>query len=449
MDGPVTQLRNSKNLRLNWNRCCSLEAHMPYPIVEIDVTQPLPVISISENETGVAIILRRKGRPIDFWMEAMPPNCELSPEDLSVQISERAKLKLLGENISDELMPPRKAWRLPSLTVAICTKDRPELLVRCLKSVQATQYPDFGTPSFIETIVIDNAPSDEATRALVGSMPGVRYTCEPKPGLDFARNRALREATGELLAFLDDDVVVDRRWLVGLMEAWTENPDAVAYTGLVLPYELATEAQILFEKAGGFRRGFDKLRYHGQTLSNNPLYPCGAGIFGAGANMAFQREKLIELGGFDEALDTGRPLPGGGDLDIFYRVIRAGYPLVYEPQYMVFHQHRREIKALRRQYWSWGLGFMAFVDKSYHSDPPKRSKFLRLILWWFKDRLRYLKGSLRGRHELPPYMVLAELWGGVIGLLGEYSRSSRRIKHIRAIHMSFIATGLRLCIFLR
>jgi glycosyltransferase involved in cell wall biosynthesis len=404
---------------------------MPYLIVEIDVTKPLPAISISENKTGVAIILRSKGRPIDFWMEALPPNYELSPEDLSVRISERIKLKLLGENISNELKPFRKAGQLPSLTVAICTKDRPELLIRCLKSLRATQYPDFGTLSFLEILVVDNASSDEATRVIVDLLPWVRYTCEPKTGLDFARNRALREATGELLAFLDDDVVVDRRWLVGLMEAWTENPDAVAYTGLVLPYELATEAQILFEKAGGFRRGFDKLRYHGQTLSNNLLYPCGAGMFGAGANMAFQREKLIELGGFDEALDTGRPLPGGGDLDIFYRVIRAGYPLVYEPQYMVFHQHRREIKALRRQYWSWGLGFMAFVDKSYHADPSNRSKFLRLILWWFKDRLRHLKGSLRGRNELATYMVLAELWGGIIGLLNEYSRSSRRIEHIR------------------
>jgi hypothetical protein len=53
------------------------------------------------------------------------------------------------------------------------------------------------------------------------------------------------------------------------MEAWAENPDAAAFTGLVLPYELATDAQILFEQRGGFRRGFEKIRY-GQVLPGNP-----------------------------------------------------------------------------------------------------------------------------------------------------------------------------------
>ena len=70
---------------------------------------------------------------------------------------------------------------------------------------------------------------------------------EPHAGLDFARNRAMREATGDWIAFLDDDTVVDSGWLCGLQAAWTECPDASAVTGLVLPYELETEAQLLFE----------------------------------------------------------------------------------------------------------------------------------------------------------------------------------------------------------
>jgi glycosyltransferase involved in cell wall biosynthesis len=404
---------------------------MPYTITDIEVTQPLPTLSLSESDTGIAIILRRKGKPIGFLMQELLAKSVLTPEELAQLIAKELGSKLLQESLREELLPPDNQLPPPSLTVAICTKDRPENLARCLESLvklQTSNKPE-GSPCF-EILVVDNAPSDEQTKELVASLSTVRYVREPKPGLDFARNRGLEEATGDFLAFLDDDVVVDRQWLDGLMEAWAENPDAAAFTGLVLPYELATEAQILFEERGGFRRGFEKIRY-GQILPGNPLHPCGAGIFGAGCNMAFRREILLKLGGFDDALDTGSPLPGGGDLDIFYRVIRAGYPLVYEPQYMVFHQHRREYEKLRRQYWTWGLGFMAFVVKSYQNDPPQRSQLRRLIWWWLKDQLDQFKKSLRGRHALPPAMILAEFWGGIVGLLGEYPRSLRRIEQIR------------------
>ncbi|MEA5622016.1 glycosyltransferase family 2 protein [Nostoc sp. UHCC 0251] len=419
---------------------------MSYSIIEIEVTQPLPIISLSNRDTGIALILRRKDRPIGFLMKALPAGSQITPENLTQLIAEEAGVKLLQESIREELTalehqqedagirehgdtnPASLFFKrpLPSLTVAICTKDRPENLARCLQSLLNLQPSTWEW----EILVIDNAPSDERTKELVASFPKVRYVREPKPGLDFARNCALHSAMGELLAYLDDDVLVDRKWLEGLMEAWTENPDAAVFTGLVLPYELVTDAQILFEQRGGFRRGFEKIRY-GQILPGNPLHPCGAGIFGAGCNMSLRRNILLEIGGFDEALDTGATLPGGGDLDIFYRVIRAGYPLVYEPKYLVFHQHRREYTQLRRQYWTWGLGFMAFVVKSYQSDPAQRSQLRRLVWWWFKDQLKQLKNSLRGHHVLPATMILAEFWGGILGILGEYPRSLKRVENIR------------------
>ncbi len=404
---------------------------MSYSIVEIEVTEPLPTLTLPEGKTGLAVLLRRHGKPVGFWMEALPAHAVLAPDDLSARIAERTDGRLLGERIREELAPPTQPDRLPSLSVAICTKNRPAHLARCLDALQALPDSTLGRPASVEVLVVDNAPSNRQTKELVAARPGVRYACEPRPGLNFARNRALRKATGELLAFLDDDVTVDAGWLDGLMEAWAENPDAAAFTGLVLPAELSTEAQILFERRGGFRRGFDKRRYRGQELPGNPLYPCGAGIFGAGANMAFRRDVLLELGGFDEALDTGAPLPGGGDLDIFYRVVRAGYPLVYEPRYLAFHRHRRDLEGLRRQYWSWGLGFMAFIGKSYRTDPAQRPKFRRLVKWWFRDQTRQLLKSLLGRHVLPPRMILAELWGGVVGLCGEYARSAKRVERIR------------------
>lgn len=399
---------------------------MPYKIQEIEVTETLPTVSFSPDETGIALIVRHKDKPIGFIMQALPAKMVLDGEEIGQLIAKEISNQLIQEYLQTDLNCDVNQTAFPSVTIAICTKDRPENLARCLQSLQELVKQS----SQLEILVIDNAPSDDRTQKLVDSLPWVRYVREPKPGLDFARNQALQSATGEILAFLDDDVVVDRRWFKGLMTAWQENPDAAAFTGLVLPYELETEAQILFEQRGGFRRGFQKIRY-GQILPGNPLHPCGAGIFGAGCNMAFRREILLKIGGFDEALDTGAPLPGGGDLDIFYRVIRAGYTLVYEPEYLVFHQHRREYEKLSRQYWSWGLGFMAFVMKAYQTDPAQRSNLRNLILWWIHDQLKQLRDSWRGRHVLPPKMILAEIWGGVMGFFGEYSRSLKRIETIR------------------
>lgn len=400
---------------------------MPYTIAHLELTQPLLTVEIPANHSGIALILRYRDRPIGLLLQALPPGGRILPVELEPLTVQAVGAKLLQEQIRAEILPLPVSNGFPSLTVAICTKDRTNNVARLLRSLLPLQQSE---PFQFEILVVDNAPSDDRTKDLVTALPTVRYIREPKAGLNFARNRALQDAAGELIAFLDDDVIVDHQWLTGLKEAWFENPDAGAFTGLVLPYELETAAQILFEQRGGFRRGFEKIRY-GQTLPHNPSYPCGAGIFGAGCNMAFQRHLLLELGGFDEALDTGKPLPGGGDLDIFYRIIRAGYPLIYEPQYLIYHQHRRELSQLQHQYWTWGLGLMAFVIKSFQVDPSQRFKLLQLIAWWLKNQLWQLQQSLTGQHVLPPAMVLAEFWGGLVGVFGEYGRSQKRVAAIR------------------
>lgn len=401
---------------------------MSYAIVQLEVTQPLPSVTLTAEHTGVALMLRRRDRLIGQRLQAMVTPCTLAPAQLEEWIAEAIGSKLLQESLRDELQPSLTLVDTPTLTVAICTKDRPDNVARLLATLiplqLATDKPQF------EVLVVDNAPSDDRTQAVVATFSSIGYVREPRAGLNFARNCALHTATTEWLAFLDDDVIVDRQWFSGWREAWVENPDVGAITGLVLPYELETQAQILFERRGGFGRGFEKTRF-GQHLTGQTFYPCGAGNFGAGCNMAFFRRVLLQLGGFDEALDTGKPLPGGGDLDMFYRVVRAGYPIAYEPQYAVYHQHRRELSQLRHQYWTWGLGFMAYAIKSMQTDSAMRILFTRTIGWWFKDHLRQLITSLLGQNPLSPGMVLAEFWGGVVGLFGEYGRSQRRIEVIR------------------
>jgi len=403
----------------------------PYLIVDLNVMRPISDVSLPAGSGGIAVVVRRGLRPVGFLMEPFVGRDCISAVELDAMISRACGSKLLQETIRDELdfvLGPEPAL---SVSIAICTKDRPLHLERCLRSLREPCASQEASTPPLEIIVVDNNSSDERTREVCARFPEVRYVRENLAGLNFARNRAIAEATGQFLAFLDDDVVVDPWWLDGLYEALRENPDAAAVTGAVLPYELATPAQILFERRGGFRRGFEKIRYHAASMPGNRWYPSGAGTFGAGCNMAFRRSLLLELGGFDDALDTGPPLPGGGDLDIFYRVVRAGHPLVYEPRFLVFHDHRREIEQLRRQYWSWGLGFMAFLTKTYRTDPAQRPILRGMVRWWFGDQLRQLGDGIRRRHVLPARFLAAELVGGVIGLAGTYSRSVRRTDRIR------------------
>lgn len=405
---------------------------MVYKLVEFELSKPPPAVDLMPEENGIGLIGRWHDQLVGFEMIVVPSGSTLSAEELRTLADQRFAPRVLIAMMEAELAPSGLGHTfLPSLSIAICTKDRAERLSRLLRSLDAVRdNSPFGQ---VEIVVVDNASTDSATREAVESFDGIRYVFEPKAGLDFARNAALHAATGALIAYLDDDVVVDRNWLMGLAKACSDNPGAGGFTGLVLPYRLDTEAQIYFERRGGFGRGFYRNEFRGSRF-DNPLHPVGSGVLGAGCNMAFERALLIELGGFDEALDTGAPLPGGGDLDIFYRVLRSGRTMVYEPQFAVYHEHRETIAQLRRQYWSWGLGMMAFLVKSSRSDHELRSRHDAMVRWWFVDQTRMLvraASALRGRDVR---FGLNELWGGICGLAGEYDRSCTRTKAIRELN---------------
>jgi glycosyltransferase involved in cell wall biosynthesis len=404
---------------------------MPYRIIEVELTEPPAPIALAAQQDGFALVIRWKGRLAGFHMASAAAGTTLSAEQLAAICSKRFGRRILALEVEKTLA---RRWSgdltssAPSLSIAICTKDRAKRLARLLESLQGVRAASRFRST--EILVIDNASVDAATREAVDGFAGVRYVFEPRRGLDFARNAALRHAGGELLAFLDDDVVVDRDWLQGLFAAWENCPDAGGFTGLVLPYKLETEAQIQFERRGGFGRGFEAKRFHSAS-AENALHPVGAGIVGAGCNMAFDRSLLLSIGGFDEALDTGAPLPGGGDLDIFYRVLRSGRTMIYEPRYAVYHEHRETIPQLRQQYWTWGLGFMAFLTKSRRCDGALKGKQGAILRWWLLDKMGALIGAACHLRVREFGFLAAELWGGLVGMAGEYDRSVTRVQKIR------------------
>ena len=210
----------------------------------------------------------------------------------------------------------------PGLTIALCTHDRPALLARALESVVGQ------APAPDEVMVVDNAPTDGAVRELVEQrFPGVRYVVEPVPGLDFARNRALAEAGRDIVAFLDDDAVAAPGWADALRRNFADDA-VVVCTGRVEPLALETEGQRLFEANGGFSRGSARVRLpddaarplHGRSA---PLIAWAISV-GCGCSYAVRRDAARALGGFDEALDLGTVLPGGGDHDLLWRALQSG-----------------------------------------------------------------------------------------------------------------------------
>jgi GT2 family glycosyltransferase len=316
---------------------------------------------------------------------------------------------------------------LPSVTVAVCTRDRTTDLKRCLDSLELLDYPD------LEVLVVDNAPRDDSTERLVGeNYPKIRYFKEPRPGLNWARNRAILEAQGEILAYTDDDCVVDPTWVKALAEVFSDNPEVMAVTGLVVPYELETEAQVLFERYAGFGRGFQRKWYREDHKNGRQIAVLhgGAGKFGTGANMAYRRNLFNRIGFFDPALDVGTSTNGGGDTEMFFRVIKEGYTLVYEPSALVRHVHRRDHERLRTQMVGWGAGFYSQLVRSSLAYPHETMGFFKLGLGWFWERNVWrLLLSLMGPSPTTRGLILSEIWGSLIGVV-QYLRARSMAKKV-------------------
>ncbi len=316
------------------------------------------------------------------------------------------------------------------VTIAICTHDRPALLERALESVvrQATA-PD-------EVLVVDNAAPDGATRALVeGRFPGVRYVIEPVPGLDFARNRALTEARGDILAFLDDDAVAAPGWADALRRNFAD-PMVVICTGRIEPLSLDTEGQRLFEANGGFSRGSVRVRLpddaarplHGRPA---PLIAWAVSV-GCGCSYAVRRDAARALGGFDEALDLGAVLPGGGDHDLLWRALQSGARVVYEPEALAWHEHRQTVGAAHDQIVGHQRAVLAFLGKHAIQGSGRGPVFWYLLWRLLKPGVRLVRRGL-GRDPLPASVLLRMWWNCWAGLTA-YPRARRTAQARRELH---------------
>lgn len=303
----------------------------------------------------------------------------------------------------------------PYVSVIVCTRDRPTSIAITLRSLSNLAYPNY------EIILVDNAPSNDATRQVVeglhAEMPLLRYVCEDRPGLSRARNRGLAEARGELVAITDDDVVVDPHWLSELVHGFGVGAKVVCVTGLILPKLLETRAQQLFEEFGGYSRGFSERVFDmGENRPADPMYPYRASVFGSGANTAFRTEYLRGIGGFDPVLGAGTPAKSGEELAVFVQLIVDGFQLVYEPGAILYHTHHREYDALKRQIYGYGVGNAAFLTSHFVANPRLFPSFCRKVP--AAIRLTFDPQSSKNRtrtSNFPRELALLELRGLLAG----------------------------------
>ncbi len=214
------------------------------------------------------------------------------------------------------------------VTVAIPTYNRADFLRQTLAGIVAQQFPR----DHFEVLVIDNNSTDH-TRAVVAefgsAQPAPRYLREEKQGLDYARNRAIAEARGEIIVFGDDDILVQPDWLAQMtvpLLADTATRRIGAIGGEVIPV---------------FPDGLpDWVReWHAPLAFRNDTGPLEARHSPMGANLAFPKWVFAQLGHFHTALDRAAGnYFSGGDSEMVRRVRAAGLEVWFAPAAAVQHQ---------------------------------------------------------------------------------------------------------------
>jgi len=367
---------------------------LPAVVLDVELSEPLPAVAATHADgrrvEQAWTLVRLFGEPLGSVLADVPPR-GLSPRQLGAAIDAELGAVLrprvggpvpVGGVVSDgepEFLARRRRVlaTAPHITVVVCTREHPQALAACLDSLLAQQYPRFGV------LVVDNAPVTDATEKVVRAAAGrgpVDYLREPRPGLSFARNTAVRAAAGQILAWIDDDEIADPHWLAEVARALHEHPEADVVSGVIVPAELETRAQLWFEQFGGHSKGrgfspdvFGPATAHRQS----PLYPLPP--FGTGANMTFRPGVIERIGMFDTALGAGTPAMGSEDTLAFTQVLLGGGTIVYQPTAVTRHFHRRDLEGLRKQMVGYGTGLVAAYTSLLLSRPSVAWGLVKLL----------------------------------------------------------------------
>ena len=222
-------------------------------------------------------------------------------------------------------------------------------------------------------------------------------------------------------------------WLETLVAPFAR-ADVMVVTGNTLPLELDTKAQQLFEYYGGLGRGYAPIQADHAWFNFYRRRAAPTWELGATANAAFRASIFADpaIGMVDETLGAGSPTGCSEDTYVFYKVLRAGHTLVYEPNAYVWHRHRREMADLQNQLYNYSKGHVAYHLTTAINDGDLRGLydiFVRLPRWRFRQLKSQVKRGLTGRERYPFSLVYAETAGNLAAPYALW-KSRRRVKRL-------------------
>lgn len=237
--------------------------------------------------------------------------------------------------------------KAPRVSVVVSTRNRPDHAAECIATILANDGPEF------ELVVVDQSDDSgtEAALARYVNDPRLRYVRTEGRGLSVGRNLGIELASGEIVAFTDDDCRVAKNWIQRLAAVFAADPETSGVFGRVRIPEGTFQS-------GGHAAHFEPV--HGFIQGS---FPSPGTEIGIGANMAFRREVLQQVGPFDPLLGAGAPFQSGEDDDIFFRVLRAGLKVACAPEPEVLHLGVRKGGEIRSLFAGYHLGLGAALYK--------------------------------------------------------------------------------------
>lgn len=228
------------------------------------------------------------------------------------------------------------------ISVCINTRNRPEKLMRCVKSILNNSFKSY------EIIIIDQSTKGSNTFFLKNIK--VKYFISPQKGVGFAKNFALKKAKGEIVAFTDDDCIVNTNWLQNISQSLKENKNIAGVFGKVLPYKQKSHKNMICLCTF--------LKKKNEIITKPCIHYKKIGF---GNNMAFRKNALIKIGGFKNWLGPGSIGNNAEDAEISYRMLLNDFKILYNSKIIVWHDRwfKKDSSELKRQMRSYACGELA------------------------------------------------------------------------------------------